>query len=112
MDVLCCPSQTTRRWREQFGRVLTEGFACGIPVVASDSGEIPLVVGDAGIIVGEHDLPGWIAALARLLNTTEQRRHYSQLAIQRAHSKFRWDVVARQHLEFFEEVLSSRGRGI
>ena len=49
MDVLCAPSQTTARWREQFGRMLIEAFACGVAVIASTSGEIPHVVGDAGI---------------------------------------------------------------
>ena len=48
MDLLCAPSQTTARWREQFGRMLIEAMACGVPVVASRSGEIPYVVGDAG----------------------------------------------------------------
>ena len=51
MDLLCAPSQTTPRWREQFGRMLIEAMACGVPVVASRSGEIPHVVGDAGVLV-------------------------------------------------------------
>src|SRR5262249_9806875 len=36
MDILCAPSQTTPRWREQLGRMLIEAFACGVPIVASD----------------------------------------------------------------------------
>src|SRR6185503_902639 len=48
MDLLCAPSQTTPRWREQFGRMLIEAFACGVPVVGSDSGESPHVSADAG----------------------------------------------------------------
>ena len=42
MDVLCAPSQTTPRWREQFGRMLIEAFASGVAVIASTSGEIPV----------------------------------------------------------------------
>ncbi len=56
MDLLCAPSQTTTRWREQFGRMLIEAMACGVPVVASRSGEIPHVVGDAGLVVDEADV--------------------------------------------------------
>ena len=67
MDLMCAPSQTTRRWREQFGRMLIEAMACGVPVVASRSGEIPHVVGDAGLLVDEADVALWTAAIDRLL---------------------------------------------
>ena len=48
MDVLVLPSLTTPGWVEFFGRVLVEAMACEVPVIGSDSGEIPNVVGDAG----------------------------------------------------------------
>jgi len=35
MDILCAPSQTTPSWREQFGRMLVEAFACGVPVIGT-----------------------------------------------------------------------------
>ena len=73
MDVLCAPSQTTGAWREQFGRMLIEAFACGVPVVASDSGEIPHVVGDAGIVVSERDDAAWVHALSGLLSDPGRR---------------------------------------
>jgi glycosyltransferase involved in cell wall biosynthesis len=50
-------------WEEQFGMVIAEAFAAGVPVVASDSGAIPEVVRDAGAIFPAGD---W-RALARLL---------------------------------------------
>ena len=106
MDILCVPSQTTRHGREQFGRILIEGFACGIPVVASDSGEIPYVVADAGIVVGEKDQTGWAAAVAELLENPARRRELASKGIERAHREFGWTVAARKHLEFFDEILS------
>lgn len=48
MDVLVLPSHTTPTWKEQFGRVLIEAMWCGVPVVGSDSGEIPWVIGLTG----------------------------------------------------------------
>ena len=42
------PSRTLPNWKEQFGRVIIEAMACGVPVVGSDSGAIPDVIGDAG----------------------------------------------------------------
>ncbi len=57
MDVLAVPSLTTPGWVEQFGRVVVEAMAAGVPVVASGSGALPEVVGDAGLLVPERD-PG------------------------------------------------------
>jgi glycosyltransferase involved in cell wall biosynthesis len=48
MDVLALPSRTTARWKEQFGRVIVEALWCGVPVVGSDSGEIPWLIGRTG----------------------------------------------------------------
>ena len=48
VDVLVLPSRTTRRWKEQFGRILVEAMACGAAVVGSNSGEIPHLVARAG----------------------------------------------------------------
>jgi glycosyltransferase involved in cell wall biosynthesis len=105
MDVLCAPSQTTPRWREQLGRMLIEAFACGIPVVASDSGEMPHVVQDAGIIVSEHDTAKWAQTLTELLEDPSQRAEWSRRGIERARSAFAWPIIARRHLDFFEELL-------
>jgi glycosyltransferase involved in cell wall biosynthesis len=55
MDVLVLPSRTTARWKEQFGRVLVEAMALGVPVIGSTSGEIPAVIGDAGLLFPEGD---------------------------------------------------------
>ena len=105
MDLMCAPSQTTRRWREQFGRMLIEAFACGVPVVASDSGEIPNVVGPAGTIVAESDDNAWLTAIGELLENPAQRRRFARFGLERA-PRFSWPVVARQHVDFFDQILS------
>jgi glycosyltransferase involved in cell wall biosynthesis len=107
MDLLLAPSQTTARWREQFGRMLIEAFACGVPVLASDSGEIPYVVADAGAIVGERDEPGWRRALAELLEGPARRAELAARGRDRAQSLYSWPMVARRHLQFFDELLSA-----
>ena len=107
MDLLLAPSQTTARWREQFGRMLIEGFACGVPVLASDSGEIPYVVGDAGVIVGERDHDGWRSALAALLESAPRRAELAARGRDRALSLYSWPLVARRHLQFFDELLAA-----
>ena len=105
IDLLCAPSQTTPRWREQFGRMVVEAFACGVPVIASDSGELPFVVGEAGVIAGECDEDAWVRAIAELIGNPAARAELSRKGIERAHSAYAWPVVARNHLEFFSELL-------
>ncbi|HEY2525283.1 MAG TPA: glycosyltransferase family 4 protein [Candidatus Binataceae bacterium] len=107
MDLLLAPSQTTARWREQFGRMLIEAFACGLPVLASDSGEIPYVVGDAGVIVSERDQAGWRGALADLLESPARRAELAIRGRGRALAVYSWPLVARRHLEFFNELLAA-----
>ncbi len=108
MDLLCAPSQTTPGWREIFGRMVIEAFACGVPVVASDSGEIPAVAGDAAIIVGERDESGWSAAIAELIGDPNRRRELAARGLDRARANYAWPIVARMHLEFFAELLERR----
>jgi glycosyltransferase involved in cell wall biosynthesis len=105
MDVLCAPSQTTARWKEQFGRMLAEGFACGVPVLTSDSGEIPHTTGEAGRVLPEADAAAWTSALAELLESPDRRRELAERGRERAVSRFSWPVVAREHLDFFESLL-------
>jgi glycosyltransferase involved in cell wall biosynthesis len=108
MDVLCAPSQTTSDWKEQFGRMIVEAFASGTPLVGSDSGEIPHVVKDAGVIVGEKDDHGWAEQITALINDGQRRSELAARGLQRAREEFAWPVVARRYLEFFEATLSSR----
>jgi glycosyltransferase involved in cell wall biosynthesis len=65
--LLVQPSLTRRHWKEQFGRAVMEAMACGVPVVGSDSAEIPNVIGDAGLIVPEGDPAALRAAMAHVL---------------------------------------------
>jgi glycosyltransferase involved in cell wall biosynthesis len=108
MDVLCAPSQTTSRWREQFGRMLIEAMACGVPVLASRSGEIPHVVGDAGLLLGEDDVEAWTTAIRNVVSDPELRRDLADRGLRRARLEFAWPVVARRHLEFFDDVVAGR----
>src|SRR5204863_7711185 len=55
IDVLVIPTQTTERIREQFGRVIVEAMACGVPVIGSTCGAIPEVIGEAGLAFPEGD---------------------------------------------------------
>jgi glycosyltransferase involved in cell wall biosynthesis len=106
MDLMCAPSQTTPSWKEQFGRMLVEAFASGVAVVGSDSGEIPHVIRDSGVVVGERDEAGWTAAIEGLIGDGARRRDLVERGLARANSEFAWPVVAKAYLDFFETVAS------
>ncbi|MEH2160648.1 MAG: glycosyltransferase family 4 protein [Nostoc sp.] len=108
MDILVAPSQTVSNWREQFGRMLIEAFACGVPVIGSDSGEIPYVIQDAGLVVDEKDDASWVTAISGLLNSPSRRQELAQKGLERAHTLYTWSSVAKQHLQFFTELLDNK----
>jgi glycosyltransferase involved in cell wall biosynthesis len=110
MDLMCAPSETARHWREQFGRMLIEAFACAVPVIGSDSGEIPFVIGDAGLVARERDESVWISALERLLTEPDTRREFGARGLDRATKVYAWPQVARGYLEFLEELGERRRR--
>lgn len=66
LDVLVLPSRTTPRTREQFGLVLVEAMASGVPVIGSNSGAIPDVIGNMGEVVREGDLDSLAQAILRV----------------------------------------------
>jgi glycosyltransferase involved in cell wall biosynthesis len=105
MDVLAAPSQTARHWREQFGRMLIEAFAAGVPVVGSDSGEIPNVIGDAGLVVPEADEDAWVKVLGGLLESPGRRAELAARGLERV-GRFSWPEVGRRYVEFFDRLLT------
>ncbi len=66
LDCLAVPSLTTPRWMEQSASTLVDGLCMGVPVVASDSGGIPDIMGSAGLLVPEGDPIALRAALETL----------------------------------------------
>jgi glycosyltransferase involved in cell wall biosynthesis len=73
LDVLALPSRTTPTWREQFGRVVVEALWCGVPVVGSDSGEIPWLIEltGGGLTFPEGDRTQLAARLSELRASPE-----------------------------------------
>ena len=106
MDVLALPSLTVPRWKEQFGRVLVEAMSCQVPVVGSDSGEIPQVMGEAGLVCPEGDAAGLRSALARLMENPGLRRELGRLGRERVLSMYTHRKVAADTVEFYEKVLA------
>jgi glycosyltransferase involved in cell wall biosynthesis len=113
MDMLVAPSQTTPHWKEQFGRMIVEGFASGVPVIGSDSGEIPFVIEDCGLVVPESDAGAWATAISRLIASEPERRDLAEAGLERFHSLYTASRVAERYVEFYRRIIDTtpRGRG-
>jgi glycosyltransferase involved in cell wall biosynthesis len=98
IDVLVLPSRTTKTWVEQFGRVLVEAMACGIPVLGSDSGEIPWVmsVTGGGMVFAEGDADALRAALVRLRAQPQLRLELAARGREQALRQFSVEAVAER----------------
>lgn len=108
MDVLALPSRTTRTWAEQFGRVLVEAMSCGRPVVGSDSGEIPWVIGTAGggVTFPEGDVQALADRLDSLAASPALWSDLSARGMQGVAEHFSASAAARMTSEAFDRVLS------
>lgn len=105
-DVLVLPSRTTPVWKEQLGRVLLEAMACGVPVIGSDSGAIPEVIGDAGLIVPEGDAAALAAAIVQLFASPELRTALSKRGRTRAETHYSQRHLASQTLAVYRQVVA------
>jgi glycosyltransferase involved in cell wall biosynthesis len=112
LDVLVLPSVTIPPLhREQFGRVLAEAMAAGVPVIGSSSGAIPDVIGDAGLIVPERDPAALAHAIDAVLADADLRQRLVARGRDRARRGFDWSTVAEQTLALFHSALAQR-RGV
>jgi glycosyltransferase involved in cell wall biosynthesis/GT2 family glycosyltransferase len=102
LDVLAVPSLPTATWTEQFGRVAVEAMACGVPVVSSDAGALPEVVGGAGIVVPAGDAVALAVALAEAGGPRAAELRSSGFERAAACS---WTAVGREYLDLYRSVV-------
>ncbi len=105
LDVLVLPSRTTRVWKEQFGRVLVEAMACQVPVVGSDSGAIPEVIGDAGLIFPEGDAHALAGCLRRLFESPALRHEMALRGAARVANSYTQEHIANQTVCCYRKLL-------
>lgn len=111
MQVLVLPSLPTSHWVEQFGRVLIESMACGLPVIASRSGEIPEVLGDGGLLIPPGDADALTAAIDELQRHPSRCIALGSAGRARARQLYSAEAVANAMLEAFAPpVISPPGR--
>ncbi len=109
LHVLVLPSRTTPVWKEQLGRVLLEAMASGVPVIGSDSGAIPEVIGDAGLLFPEGDAEALADSLALLLQDRRLWNDLRRRGLARA-QEYSQAALAERTRAFYSELLAIRRR--
>ena len=114
MSTLVLPSETTYKfktltsvgWKEQFGHVIIEAMACQVPVIGSDSGEIPYVIGDTGLVFPEADAEALADRLRTLIESPELQTDLSKRGYDRAMAQYTNHALACQALDFYRELVA------
>ena len=116
MSTLVLPSETTYKfktltsvgWKEQFGHVLIEAMACKVPVIGSDSGEIPHVIGDAGLVFPEGDVQALANCLVQLMDKPDFAHTLGEMGYRKAMIKYTNKALAKEQLDFYQELVNSQ----
>jgi glycosyltransferase involved in cell wall biosynthesis len=99
--------------REQFGQVIVEAMACGLPAIAVRSLGPAAIVEDGrtGWLVAPDDEPALVAALVEAVNDPRERRQRGERGRAAAVERFSWSGIAAQLAAVLSEVVGTAGRG-
>jgi len=92
---------------EGFGLPPLEAMSCGTPVIASNAGAIPEVVGSGGLLLDPHDVDGWAEAMAELWSDDARRARLRLLGLEQA-ARFSWQRAAQETLALYREAVALR----
>jgi spore coat protein SA len=103
-SVFACPSLV----QETFGLVNAEAMACATPVIGTDRGGVPEVVGNAGRLINPENVAEFADVLSELLAKPEYRRSLGQAGVERCQTLFDWSVVAEAWIQMLDRVMLGR----
>jgi glycosyltransferase involved in cell wall biosynthesis len=100
-DVVVLPSV-----HEQFGQVLVEGMACGLPAIAVDAHGPATIVddGETGLLVPPDDEDAMAEALVRIVNDGDERRRMGELAYIRSRERYSWPALAARVAAVYDDL--------
>lgn len=105
LDMLVVPSLSQPNWTEQFGRVILEANACGVPVIGSDCGAIPGLIRGGGLVVPENDVDALRAAIGRLGADPALRATLSAAGRRQVMDEYTHAQVAAQTVDVYWALL-------
>lgn len=90
---------------EGFGLPAGEAMACGVPLISTDGGALPEVVGDAGVTVPVENSAALADAIARVFDDESLQQRLAANGRARIEQAFCWRKSAREMVEFYQRVL-------
>ncbi|MBX6753903.1 MAG: glycosyltransferase family 4 protein [Thermorudis peleae] len=109
-DLLVVPSRTRRNWKEQFGRVIIEAMASGVPVIGSNSGEIPNVIGDPDLVFPEGDVDALARMLDQLLSRPDLLEQKAEQGRARVLAHYTQARIAERYYMLYQDMMRPRQR--
>ena len=95
---------------EGFSLPAVEHMASGTPLIASRTGALPEVTGDAAKLVSPGDAEELAAALRTLQDSPRERERLSAAALARVQERFTWSAVARATVALYREAIADAHR--
>lgn len=103
-DIFCLPSQKTTNWQEQYGMVLVEAMASGLPIITTNTGAIKEVCGSAAVYTS-GSVQELFKSLKTLIISPKKRQYLGAKARHRAVSRYNSLHAARKIEEVYKLVL-------
>ena len=104
-DVLVLPSRSVATWKEQFGHVIIEAMAMGIPVIGSNCGEIPNVIAREDLVFPESDSTALAEILKRIICDDSWREEMGNYGIERVRKYYSHERIAQRLIEQWQKLV-------
>ena len=103
-DVLVLPSRSIATWKEQFGHVIIEAMAMGIPVIGSSCGEIPHVIARQDLVFFEGNSEALAEILQRAVSDVNWRKEMGNYGIERVEQFYSHERIARRLIARWQKL--------
>ena len=103
-DVLVLPSRSIATWKEQFGHVIIEAMAMGIPVIGSSCGEIPHVIARQELVFPEGNPEALAKILQRAVGDVNWREEMGNYGIERVAQFYSHERIARRLIAQWQKL--------